>query len=235
MSTATAPRARRGAGLTSTQIVYLVLALVVVVSAVLTAIQGRSFFSQGNIWAVLTSMSVLGLIAIGQTLVILAGSLDLSVPYVVSLATLVAADAMLGVDANLAPAVFNTLAIAALVGLVMGPDRHPARRARLHRQPGGGPDHQRLPRLDLPGEQRQVVARPQPAGAIRHRRDHSLVVPRHARLCRRGHRDAALHPAGPPPLRRRREPSGGPDVGPAHRDPGHRGPRAVLAAAASRA
>ena len=32
-------------------------------------------------------MSVLGLISIGQTLVILVGSLDLSVPYVVSLAT----------------------------------------------------------------------------------------------------------------------------------------------------
>ena len=121
MSTATTPRARgAGAGLTSTTIVYAVLALVVVVSAVLTASEGRNFFSQGNTWAVLTAMSVLGLIAIGQTLVILAGSLDLSVPYVVSLATLIAADGMKGVDANLAPAVVNTLALTALIGLVMG-------------------------------------------------------------------------------------------------------------------
>ena len=87
-------RAARPAGarrLDSTGLIYLVLVGVVVVSAVLTAVQGRNFFSQGNVWAVLTAMSVLGLIAIGQTLVILAGSLDLSVPYVVSLATLVAA------------------------------------------------------------------------------------------------------------------------------------------------
>jgi ribose transport system permease protein len=100
--------------------VYGVLVLVVVASAVLTAVEGRNFFSQGNVWAVLTAMSVLGLIAIGQTLVILAGSLDLSVPYVVSLATLVAAGGMKGVDANLAPAVFNTLAVTALLGLAMG-------------------------------------------------------------------------------------------------------------------
>ena len=40
----------------------------------------RNFFSTGNIRAILTATSVLGFIAIGQTLVILAGSLDLSVP-----------------------------------------------------------------------------------------------------------------------------------------------------------
>jgi ribose transport system permease protein len=43
---------------------------------------GRSFFSAGNISSILTGTSVLGFIAIGQTLVILVGSLDLSVPYV---------------------------------------------------------------------------------------------------------------------------------------------------------
>ncbi|HEY0645765.1 MAG TPA: hypothetical protein VGD39_20290, partial [Nocardioides sp.] len=94
-------RAARPGGarrLESTGLIYLVLVGVVVVSAVLTAVQGRSFFSQGNIWAVLTAMSVLGLIAIGQTLVILAGSLDLSVPYVVSLSTVIAAGGMKGLD-----------------------------------------------------------------------------------------------------------------------------------------
>ncbi len=55
-------------------------------------------------------MSVLGLISIGQTLVILVGSLDLSVPYVVSLATVIAAGGMKGLDANIPAAVFNTLA-----------------------------------------------------------------------------------------------------------------------------
>ena len=112
------PRPRNGLG--STALIYLVLVAVVAVSAVLTAMQGRSLFSQGNIWAILTAMSVLGLIAIGQTLVILAGSLDLSVPYVVSLSTLVAAGGMKGLDTNVPAAVFNTLALAAAIGLAIG-------------------------------------------------------------------------------------------------------------------
>ena len=77
-----AGRPRGAKRLDSTALIYLVLVGAIVVAAVLTSLQGRNFFSQGNIWAVLTAMSVLGLIAIGQTLVILAGSLDLSVPYV---------------------------------------------------------------------------------------------------------------------------------------------------------
>ncbi|HEY0641844.1 MAG TPA: ABC transporter permease [Nocardioides sp.] len=116
-------RAARPGGarrLESTGLIYLVLAGVVVASAVLTAVQGRNFVSQGNIWAVLTAMSVLGLIAIGQTLVILAGSLDLSVPYVVSLSTVIAAGGMKGLDSNVPAAVFNTLALMVLIGLVMG-------------------------------------------------------------------------------------------------------------------
>ena len=115
-----AARPRGGQQLGSTALIYLVLLGVVVVSVVLTAVEGRNFFSQGNIWAVLTAMSVLGLIAIGQTLVILVGSLDLSVPYVVSLATVIAAGGMKGLDSNLSAAVFNTLVLCAVVGLVMG-------------------------------------------------------------------------------------------------------------------
>jgi len=113
-------RPRRRSGLGSAALIYLVLVGVVVVAVVLTSIEGRNFFSQGNVWAVLTGMSVLGLIALGQTLVILAGSLDLSVPYVVSLSTLIAAGGMKGYDGNLAPATFNTLALCAVIGLAMG-------------------------------------------------------------------------------------------------------------------
>lgn len=115
---ASRPRSERQ--LDSTALIYLVLVGVVVISVVLTGIEGRNFFSQGNIWAVLTAMSVLGLIAIGQTLVILVGSLDLSVPYVVSLSTLIAAGGMKGLDSNVPAAVVNTLLAAAVIGLVMG-------------------------------------------------------------------------------------------------------------------
>ena len=115
-----AARPRGARQLDSTALIYLVLVGVIVVSAVLTAMEGRNFFSQGNIWAVLTAMSVLGLIAVGQTLVILVGSLDLSVPYVVSLSTVIAAGGMKGLDSNLSAALVNTLVVCAVVGFVMG-------------------------------------------------------------------------------------------------------------------
>ena len=113
------PKSERGR-LGSTGLIYLVLVGVIAVSVVLTGIEGRNFFSQGNVWAVLTAMSVLGLISIGQTLVILVGSLDLSVPYVISLATVIAAGGMKGLDGNIPAAIVNTLALCAVIGLVMG-------------------------------------------------------------------------------------------------------------------
>ncbi|WP_246089982.1 ABC transporter permease [Nonomuraea deserti] len=58
--------------------------------------------------------------AIGQTLAILAGSLDLSVAYLISLSSLVAAEIMAGQDGNVGPAVAAVLIISSLVGLVNG-------------------------------------------------------------------------------------------------------------------
>jgi ribose transport system permease protein len=106
--------------LTTTAIVYLVLAGVIVVGAILTATTGRSMFSPGNISAILTGTSALGFIAIGQTLVILGGSLDLSVPQVVSLSTLVAGVTMAGRDENLVAGALTALAVCAVIGLVNG-------------------------------------------------------------------------------------------------------------------
>ena len=105
---------------TSTGIVLGVLVLVVVVAVVLTAVEGRNFFSVGNVRSVLTLMSVLGFIAIGQTLVILVGSLDLSVPYVASLTSVLAGGIMAGQSGNVLPAVLAVLGVAAAVGLVNG-------------------------------------------------------------------------------------------------------------------
>jgi ribose transport system permease protein len=112
--------ARPRVALTSTGIVYLVLGVVVVVSALLTASVGRNFFSPGNLSAVLTGMSVLGLVAIGQTLVVLGASLDLSVPFVISLSSLVAGGIMAGQTSNVAAGVLAALAVCALIGLVNG-------------------------------------------------------------------------------------------------------------------
>lgn len=106
--------------LSTTAIVYLALLLVLIISAALVATVGRNLLSPGNIRDILTGMSVLGFVAIGQTLVILAGSLDLSVPYVISLASLVAATTMQGESSRIVPAVVLTLGICALIGLAAG-------------------------------------------------------------------------------------------------------------------
>jgi len=112
---------RRRRRIETTAVVYLALVVVVVIGAILVAtVADRNFFSPGNIRDILTGMSVLGLVAIGQTLVILCGSLDLSVPYVVSLASLVAAETMAGSAGNIASGVLLALLVAALIGLANG-------------------------------------------------------------------------------------------------------------------
>lgn len=106
--------------LTSTHIVYLVALLTVIAGTVLVSSTGRSFFSPGNISDILTGTSILGFIAIGQTLVILVGSLDLSVPYVISLSSLIGAGIMANQPGNIVPAVLAALLVAGLIGLANG-------------------------------------------------------------------------------------------------------------------
>lgn len=101
-------------------IVFLVLACVVVLGTALVAMQGRNFFSTGNLADVFTGMSVLGLFAIGQTVVILAGGLDLSVSFVASLASLVAAGTMADRVSSIPAGVLLALGVGVLVGMANG-------------------------------------------------------------------------------------------------------------------
>ncbi|WP_309067924.1 ABC transporter permease [Microbacterium sp.] len=103
-----------------TIIVLAILVVVIVVGAILVATVGRGLFSPGNIRDILTGMSVLGLVAIGQTLVILGASLDLSVTYVISLASLIGATTMNGDPARIPWAVAVTLLVCAGIGLANG-------------------------------------------------------------------------------------------------------------------
>jgi ribose transport system permease protein len=105
---------------TSTGIVYGVLVFAIVVGTVLTATEGRNFFATGNVAAILTFTSTLGLIAIGQTMVILVGSLDLSVPYVVSLCSVVAGGVMADQTGNMVPGVLVALLLAGVIGAANG-------------------------------------------------------------------------------------------------------------------
>jgi ribose transport system permease protein len=114
--TARRPRGRLG----TTALVYVALLAVVLVGVVLTEAHGRHFFDTGNVAAILTLTSTLGFVAIGQTLVIIGGSLDLSVPYVISLASIVGGGVMAGETGNIAAGVAAALGVSAAVGLVNG-------------------------------------------------------------------------------------------------------------------
>ncbi|ERG65611.1 hypothetical protein L332_14330 [Agrococcus pavilionensis RW1] len=120
MSAVVGARPVRRRRLSTTAIVFIVLAAVLVLSAVLVTAAGKPFFTAGNLAAVLTLMSILGFVAIGQTLVIIAGSLDLSVPYVVSTASIIGAGVMAQGPAGIVPGVLAALAVSAGIGAVNG-------------------------------------------------------------------------------------------------------------------
>jgi ribose transport system permease protein len=100
--------------------VYLALLLTLVIGWLVVVLRGGTLFTQATVVSMLHVAAGLGLVAVGQTLVILGGSLDLSVAYVVSLSTLVAAETMNGSDAALLPGVLLALAVSAGVGLLNG-------------------------------------------------------------------------------------------------------------------
>lgn len=106
--------------LDATATVYLALGVVVVLASILVAVRGGTLLDQPGIVKILTLSTALGLVAIGQTVAILAGSLDLSVAQLIGLSSLATAELMAGQDGRMLPAVVGTLAIAAVVGLVNG-------------------------------------------------------------------------------------------------------------------
>jgi ribose transport system permease protein len=106
--------------LDTTTIVFLAWAVTFVVGTVLVALDGGSLLSQANLVKMLTGMSLLGFVAIGQTLVIICRSLDLSVGYVVAWSSLVVATQMDGDESRMLPAIAMALGVAALVGLFNG-------------------------------------------------------------------------------------------------------------------
>ncbi len=104
----------------TTAIVYLALLAIVLVSAVLVGARGGNLLSQANTVDMLTRSSLLGFVAIGQTLVILCRSLDLSVGYVMALSSLVAATTMDGDPNKIVLGAVAALGVSAVVGLVNG-------------------------------------------------------------------------------------------------------------------
>ncbi|MFD5128560.1 ABC transporter permease [Streptomyces olindensis] len=100
--------------------VFVALVLTLAIGWIVVTVDGGRLFSVPTTVSLLHVAAGLGLVAVGQTLVVIGGSLDLSVAYVVSLSTLVAAETMAGDDGALLPAIGLTLAVSAAIGLVNG-------------------------------------------------------------------------------------------------------------------
>jgi ribose transport system permease protein len=115
MSGALSPPARR-----TPPGVFVALVLTLAIGWLVVTVDGGRLFSLPTTVSLLHVAAGLGLVAVGQTLVVVGGSLDLSVAYTVSLSTLVAAEAMAGDDGALLPAIGLTLAVSATIGLVNG-------------------------------------------------------------------------------------------------------------------
>ncbi|MFI7226292.1 ABC transporter permease [Nonomuraea angiospora] len=103
-----------------THVVFLALFGLIAVGWVLVALDGGQFLTMESVVGIQQRSAALGIVAVGQTLAILAGSLDLSVAYLISLTSLIAAEIMAGQDGNIVPAVAAVLGVSALVGLVNG-------------------------------------------------------------------------------------------------------------------
>jgi ribose transport system permease protein len=110
-------------GILTEQTTLLVIVMAVLV-AVFNVFSGGTFVSTGVFSTILTDWGALILLAVGQTIVVISGGIDLSVGSTVSLSTVIAGYVMVNVlhlDAHLkGSAAWGPLAIAALVAVLTG-------------------------------------------------------------------------------------------------------------------
>ena len=100
--------------------VFGALIAIFVVAWIVVTIDGGTFLTVPNVVNMLQRSVALGIVSAGQTVAILAGSLDLSVAFLISLSSLVTAEVMDGSDANIVPAVLAVLSLGVVVGLGNG-------------------------------------------------------------------------------------------------------------------
>jgi len=94
--------------------------LALLAAVLLTAAFTPAFFRPTNLLNVLRQASALGIVSIGQTIVVVGGGVDLSIAATMQLATVMVAELARGEDARLPSAAAVCLVLGALVGLVNG-------------------------------------------------------------------------------------------------------------------
>ncbi len=97
-------------------VLYGVLVVVIVGISFISPV----FHSSANLWTVARQMSIPGIIAIAQTIIILSGGIDLSVSSLVTCISLLCAGLMNNQDERFIPVLLFMLGIGALVGLFNG-------------------------------------------------------------------------------------------------------------------
>ena len=100
--------------------VWMVLGLVFGAAWVLVGATGGEFLTVPNLQNIAQRSVALGLVAVGQTLVVLTGSLDLSVAYVVSVSAMVGSVTMDGDPARIPAGIAAALGAGAVAGLANG-------------------------------------------------------------------------------------------------------------------
>ena len=101
-------------------LIYAVLGVALLAAWPLVDVAGGDFLSGDSLRSILLRSISLGIVAMGQTLVIVAGSLDLSVAYVISITTVLAASTIDGQASRIPLGIGLVLAFGAVVGLVNG-------------------------------------------------------------------------------------------------------------------
>ncbi len=96
--------------------VYVALVLAILISALLSP----AFYKFSNVLNVLRAAAVLGVVSIGQTVVILGGGIDLSVGATMGTVAIAVSEITGGKDDSVAVAILVCLAIGAVVGLLNG-------------------------------------------------------------------------------------------------------------------
>lgn len=92
----------------------------VLAAVLLTASTAPAFFRPSNLLNVLRQASALGIVSVGQTIVIIGGGVDLSIAATMQLATVMVAELARGEDARVPYAVAVCLVLGALVGFANG-------------------------------------------------------------------------------------------------------------------
>lgn len=96
--------------------VYVALVVVILISALLSP----AFFKFSNVLNVLRAAAVLGIVSIGQTMVILGGGIDLSVGGVMGTVAIFISEFTGGSDENVAIAIAACLLIGVIIGWING-------------------------------------------------------------------------------------------------------------------